>query len=63
MAIIRQTATFECSDADLNAIHNMIQYTMKCLTFQRIYGRLSAFGAGRLWWRWKFVYNEFANNV
>ena len=29
----RQTATFECSDADLNAIHNMIQYTMKCLTF------------------------------
>ena len=29
----RQTATFECSDADLNAIHNVIQYTMKCLTF------------------------------
>ena len=29
----RQTATFECSDADLNAIHNMIQYTMRCLTF------------------------------
>ena len=29
----KQTATFECSDADLNAIHNMIQYTMKCLTF------------------------------
>ncbi|MEY8706529.1 family 78 glycoside hydrolase catalytic domain [Bacteroides faecichinchillae] len=28
-----QTATFECSDADLNAIHDMIQYTMKCLTF------------------------------
>lgn len=29
----QQTATFECSDVDLNAIHNMIQYTMKCLTF------------------------------
>ena len=29
----KQAATFECSDADLNAIHNMIQYTMKCLTF------------------------------
>ena len=29
----RQTSTFECSDNDLNAIHNMIQYTMKCLTF------------------------------
>ena len=29
----KQTATFECSDADLNAIHQMIQYTMKCLTF------------------------------
>lgn len=29
----KQTATFECSDADLNAIHRMIQYTMKCLTF------------------------------
>lgn len=29
----KQTATFECSDADLNAIHDMIQYTMKCLTF------------------------------
>lgn len=29
----QQTATFECSDSDLNAIHNMIQYTMKCLTF------------------------------
>ncbi len=29
----RQTATFECSDADLNAIHSMIQHTMKCLTF------------------------------
>ena len=29
----KQATTFECSDADLNAIHNMIQYTMKCLTF------------------------------
>ena len=29
----KQTATFECSDTDLNAIHQMIQYTMKCLTF------------------------------
>ncbi len=26
-------ASFECSDKDMNAIHNMIQYTMKCLTF------------------------------
>lgn len=26
-------ATFECSDPDLNAIHDMIQYTMTCLTF------------------------------
>lgn len=24
---------FRCSDADLNAIHDMIQYTMRCLTF------------------------------
>ena len=32
----KQTATFECSDADLNAIHQMIQYTMKCLTFSGI---------------------------
>ncbi|GHT72754.1 alpha-rhamnosidase [Bacteroidia bacterium] len=29
----RPAASFECSDPDLNAIHNMIQYTMKCLTF------------------------------
>ena len=29
----RQASSFECSDADLNAIHDMIQYTMKCLTF------------------------------
>ncbi|MDR1743959.1 MAG: glycoside hydrolase family 78 protein [Dysgonamonadaceae bacterium] len=29
----RQTSSFECSDPDLNAIHDMIQYTMKCLTF------------------------------
>jgi len=29
----RQASTFESSDADLNAIHNMIQYTMKCLAY------------------------------
>lgn len=29
----KPAATFECSDSDLNAIHNMIQYTFKCLTF------------------------------
>ena len=29
----RQASTFECSDSDLNAIHDMIQYTMRCLTF------------------------------
>jgi alpha-L-rhamnosidase len=29
----RTASSFECSDADLNAIHNMIQYTMKCLAF------------------------------
>lgn len=29
----QQTSAFECSDPDLNAIHNLIQYTMKCLTF------------------------------
>lgn len=28
-----QASTFECSDTDLNAIHDMVQYTMKCLTF------------------------------
>jgi alpha-L-rhamnosidase len=28
----KQASSFECSDADLNAIHNMIQYTMRCLT-------------------------------
>lgn len=26
-------ASFCCSDADLNAVHDMIKYTMKCLTF------------------------------
>lgn len=26
-------ATFRCSDLDLNAIHDMVNYTMKCLTF------------------------------
>lgn len=29
----RATSSFECSDPDLNAIHDMIQYTMRCLTF------------------------------
>ena len=29
----RHTSSFECSDADLNAIHDMIQYTMRCLTY------------------------------
>jgi len=28
----RSASSFECSDPDLNAIHNMIQYTMRCLT-------------------------------
>ncbi len=28
-----EASTFECSDADLNAVHDMINYTMKCLTF------------------------------
>ena len=27
------SACFECSDSDLNAIHNMIQYTLRSLTF------------------------------
>ena len=26
-------STFACSDADINAIHDMINYTMRCLTF------------------------------
>lgn len=26
-------STFECSDSDLNAVHDMIKYTMRCLTF------------------------------
>ena len=29
----KPAATFECSDADLNAIHDMIHYTFTCLTF------------------------------
>lgn len=29
----KPAATFTCSDPDLNAIHDMIQYTFKCLTF------------------------------
>ena len=28
-----EAATFACSDADVNAIHDMINYTMRCLTF------------------------------
>jgi alpha-L-rhamnosidase len=28
-----QASTFECSDKNINAIHNMIQYTLRCLTF------------------------------
>lgn len=31
--ITRKGATFECSDADINAIHTMLDNTMKCLTF------------------------------
>ena len=26
-------ASFECSDSDINAIHDMVKYTMSCLTF------------------------------
>lgn len=29
----RTTSSFACSDPDLNAIHDMIQYTMRCLSF------------------------------
>lgn len=29
----RASSSFECSDPDLNAIHDMIQYTMRCLAF------------------------------
>lgn len=29
----KASSSFECSDPDLNAIHNMIQYTMRCLAF------------------------------
>jgi len=28
----QKTSSFECSDPDLNAIHDMIQYTFQCLT-------------------------------
>ena len=28
----QQASTFECSDNDMNAIHDMIQYTLRCLT-------------------------------
>ena len=29
----KEGATFECSDARLNAIHDMVKYTLSCLTF------------------------------
>jgi len=29
----KATSSFRCSDPDLNAIHDMIQYTMRCLAF------------------------------
>ncbi len=29
----RHASAFECSDNDMNAIHDMIQYTFRCLTF------------------------------
>lgn len=29
----KTTSSFSCSDPDLNAIHDMIQYTMRCLSF------------------------------
>jgi alpha-L-rhamnosidase len=29
----KTAAAFECSDSDINAIHDMIQYTMRCLAF------------------------------
>jgi alpha-L-rhamnosidase len=29
----KTAASFECSDSDMNAIHDMIQYTMRCLAF------------------------------
>lgn len=29
----KPAATFRCSDTDLNAIHDMVQYTLSCLTF------------------------------
>ncbi len=29
----KEGATFECSDPRLNAIHNMVKYTLSCLTF------------------------------
>ncbi|MDU1890395.1 MAG: family 78 glycoside hydrolase catalytic domain [Dysgonomonas sp.] len=29
----KAASTFKCSDAELNAIHDMVQYTVKCLTF------------------------------
>lgn len=29
----REASSFECSDSDMNAIHDMVQYTLKCLTW------------------------------
>ena len=29
----KKSATFECSDSRLNAIHDMVKYTLSCLTF------------------------------
>lgn len=29
----QSASTFECSDSDMNAIHDMIKYTMSCLTY------------------------------
>lgn len=31
--IYEDAASFECSDADLNAVHDLLKYTMTCLTF------------------------------
>lgn len=32
-ADVRDNATFECSDEDINAIHQLIQHTVRCLSF------------------------------
>ena len=33
----KQASTFECSDADINAIHDMMQYTLKCLSIGGVF--------------------------